>query len=159
MNIASARARAAHARPSGWLKAGLLLSALLSAPVILAAPRVEVFTDHNHPVTRAEAFADAELQVYRLDGLVLAQQRLSRGLPNDEKKAARIAGERLEAQKAELGAQMMEAGEGLVQAFLNYKLERYPAIVFDGEAVIYGITDLAVARRLYAADRRKRKGR
>jgi len=43
----------------------------------------------------------------------------------------------------------MAAGEGLALAHLQYQLDRYPAIVFDGMAVIYGVTDLAVAKRLY----------
>lgn len=137
------------AKPSHRLIACILALILSNAPGALAAPRVEVFTDRDHPVTRSEAFAD--LKVYRLDGLVLSQKRLSAGLPNNEKQAAKIAGERFEALRSTLAPQMMEAGEGLVQAFLTYKLDRYPAIVFDGKAVIYGVTDLAIARRLFEA--------
>ncbi len=137
------------AKPGYRLIAGLLALILSNAPGVMAAPRVEVFTDRDHPVTRSEAFTD--LKIYRLDGLVLSQKRLSTGLPNNEKQAAKIAGERFEAQRSTLAPQMMEAGEGLVKAFLTYKLDRYPAVVFDGKAVIYGVTDLALARRLFEA--------
>ena len=43
----------------------------------------------------------------------------------------------------------MAAGQGIALAHLQYQLDRYPAIVFDGTRVIYGVTDLAAAKRLY----------
>jgi integrating conjugative element protein (TIGR03757 family) len=37
---------------------------------------------------------------------------------------------------------------GLVQA-MQYGIDRYPAIVFDGKAVVYGITDVRAATQRY----------
>jgi len=118
------------------------------ANAALAGPRVEVFTDHRHPVTHTEAFPD--VTVYRLDGLALAQEQLSESLPSDPEEASRIAAQRLDAQPS-LNEQMMQAGQGLTLAHLQYRLDRYPAIVFDSATVIYGVTDLAIAHRLYEA--------
>jgi len=123
-----------------------LLTFALITTTALADPRVEVFTDRAHPIIHAEAFA--QVRVVRIDGLVLAQEYLSKGLPMDENAAAKRVNARLAA-RPNLKDQMMAAGEGLALAHLQYQLDRYPAIVFDGKAVIYGVTDLAVAKRLY----------
>ena len=130
------------------MRSALLLVPLLLTNTAFAEPRVEVFTDHGHPVTHAEALAD--VTVYRLDGLALAQDQLSEGLPSDPEEAGRIAAQRLDAQPM-LNEQMMRAGQGLTLAHLQYRLDRYPAVVFDGTTVTYGVTDLAIAYRLYEA--------
>jgi integrating conjugative element protein (TIGR03757 family) len=128
------------------MRSRLLLTITLTATTALADPRVEVFTDHAHPVTHTEAFA--QVSVYHIDGLVAAQDQLSRDLPGEEEAAAALAAARLAA-RPDLKDQMMAAGEGLALCHLQYQLDRYPAIVFDGSAVIYGVTDLAVAKPLY----------
>ena len=128
------------------MRSALLLVALFVANAAFAEPRVEVFTDNGHPIAPAEGFTD--VTVYQLDGLALAQDQLSEGLPSDPTKASRIAERRLDAQPM-LNEQMMQAGQGLTLAHLQYRLDRYPAVVFDGTTVIYGITDLAIAYRLY----------
>lgn len=130
------------------MRSALLIVPLLVTNVAFAEPRVEVFTDRGHPVAHTAAFAD--VTVYQLDGLALAQDQLSEGLPSDPEEAARIAAQRLDAQPI-LNEQMMRAGQGLTLAHLQYRLDRYPAVVFDGAAVIYGVTDLAIAYRLYEA--------
>ena len=132
------------------MRSALLLVALFVANAAFAEPRVEVFTDHGHPIAPAEGFTD--VTVYQLDGLALAQDQLSEGLPSDPTKASRIAERRLDAQPM-LNEQMMQAGQGLTLAHLQYRLDRYPAVVFDGTTVIYGVTDLAVAYRLYEANK------
>ena len=126
----------------------LALCLALVAGAALAEPRVEVFTDNDHSVSHAGAFA--QVAVYRIDGLVQVQDRLSAGLPVDETEAVRIATKRLDAEPA-LHDRLMNAGQGLVLAHLHYRLDRYPAVVIDGAYVIYGVTDLAVARHLYEA--------
>lgn len=132
------------------MRSALLLVPLLVADAAVAEPRVEVFTDHGHPVAHTEAFAD--VTVYQLDGLALAQEQLSEDLPSDPEEASRIAAQRLDAQPM-LNEQMMRAGQGLTLAHLQYRLDRYPAIVFDDETVIFGVTDLAIAHRLYEANK------
>ena len=48
---------------------------------------------------------------------------------------------------AEVG-QVARAAVGLVRA-AEYGIDRYPAIVFDGQAVVYGITDIGEALSHY----------
>ena len=113
-----------------------------------AAPTIEVFTDREHPIIHAEALPGAI--IYRIDGLLTMQERLSEGLPADEKAATRIAKKRISTIDKDV---VTESAQGLVLAHLKYQLDRYPAIVFAGQAVIYGVTDLALAKRLYDESR------
>jgi integrating conjugative element protein (TIGR03757 family) len=86
--------------------------------------------------------------VYRLDRIDELQKALSQQLPGDPEKAKQLALRRFQRMDAQLSHQLENATKGLVQA-LQYGINRYPAIVFDGHAVIYGITDIETAARLY----------
>jgi integrating conjugative element protein (TIGR03757 family) len=50
---------------------------------------------------------------------------------------------------AALSHRLENAGNGLVQA-MHYGIDRTPAIVFDRQAVIYGVTELDDAIEQYA---------
>ena len=66
----------------GWLRCAAPPSvALFVANAAFAEPRVEVFTDHGHPIAPAEGFTDGD----RISSTVsaLAQDQLSEGLPSD----------------------------------------------------------------------------
>jgi integrating conjugative element protein (TIGR03757 family) len=106
--------------------------------------QVEVFTDESHPVAHAEVLPGAV--VYRIDALPRALEKASEGLPREQEKAAKIATRRLAAWDRKA---LQASAQGLARARLQYGLDRYPAIVFDGRYVIYGVTDLAVAKRIY----------
>lgn len=108
-----------------------------------AVAAVEVFTDSQSPVVNAES----TLTVYVVDGIARLQQDLSRDLPSDPAQAKAVVLTRLQQQNTpnhELG----NAAQGLLRA-QQYGLERYPAIVFDGRAVVYGVTDLHTAQQHY----------
>ena len=51
---------------------------------------------------------------------------------------------------------MQMAAHGLAKA-MQYGVDRYPAIVFDGQAVVYGVTDVQTAIAHYRAWRREGK--
>ncbi len=126
----------------------LLVPTEAKADGIDNAPVVEIFTDRAHPLTNTEALPGAT--VYRIDRLVILQERLSRDLPADEQAAVRIAKQRA----ADIDREAMtRTAEGLAIAHLKYRLDRYPAIVFAGQSVIYGVTDLALAKRIYDESR------
>ena len=144
---ASFRRLAAYRISLVGLVGALFTAALNAAPNV---PRVEVFTDQGHPITRPDAYPQA--RIYRIDGLARAEAQLSEGLPADEQAALAQAKARLAAQP-NLNDTMLEAGEGLARAYLRYGLNRFPAIVFDAQMVIYGVTDLAQAKRIYEAAR------
>jgi integrating conjugative element protein (TIGR03757 family) len=74
---------------------------------------------------------------------------LSEGLPNDETLARALVQQKI----AEIGRSKLE--DELRTAYLPlgtmmaYGLDRYPVIIFDKQAVIYGMTDLSLAINRY----------
>lgn len=129
----------------------VLLLALIGAPVALAGPLVEVFTDAAHPVAGAAALAAEGVQVelYDLDAPARFEAELGRNLPADPEAAMRIAHSRIAAlDPAALARHLEQDYRGALRA-MALGLDRYPAVVFDGRAVIYGVTDLRRALALY----------
>lgn len=86
--------------------------------------------------------------VYRIDRIDELQKELPHQLPRDPEKAKQLALRRFQRMDAQLSHQLENAAKGLMQA-LQYGINRYPAIVFDGQAVVYGVTDIETAARLY----------
>lgn len=125
---------------------------------------VIVVTSSQRPIANADTVlfpADGSLpdiQVLNLDSVVDIEKRLGDGLPNDPEQArimidqrvARIGRSSLD---AELRAAYLPLG-----TMMAYGLDRYPVIIFDQQAVIYGVTDLAQAINQYRQWREGRRG-
>jgi len=105
--------------------------------------RTEIFTNSAILLTGTEGAA-----VYYLDGLVQLQRQLSQGLPGNPQAAAEIVKQRARALGPALQARALNASEGITRA-AYYGVNRVPAVVFDGHAVVFGVTDIAQARALY----------
>ena len=130
----------------------VVLTGALCAPAWAneAAPAVEVFTDSKfHVISISE-----NTTVYVMDRIDQLQQTLSKDLPSDPENAKKLVLARFQRMDAQLSAELENAAKGLVQA-IQYNVNRYPAIVFDGNAVVYGVTDVNAATQLY---QRWRKG-
>ncbi|MCP5443377.1 MAG: TIGR03757 family integrating conjugative element protein [Chromatiaceae bacterium] len=117
---------------------------------------VEVFTTADREVqweledeTKA-ADQNIDLQVYKLDGIQRFETLLSNNLPADPDHSKQIALQRIQQLDEQTMAAVQSAAVGLAKA-MQYGVDRYPAIVFDGEAVIYGLTDLRIALNHYQA--------
>ena len=99
-----------------------------------------------------------EITILTLDAVQSIQDQLSEGLPNDEALARALVQQKI----AELGRSKLE--DDLRAAYLPlgtmmaYGLDRYPAIIFDQQAVIYGVTDLAQAIDQYRQWREDQQG-
>ncbi len=112
------------------------------------ATQIEVFTNSAIYLTHT-----AGATVYVLDGLQQLEAQLSQGLPNDPQKAAAIAQERLKrVGAAELQRRAANAAQGIVRA-QEYGVDRAPAMVFNGRAVVYGVTDVEEASEIYRQHR------
>lgn len=85
---------------------------------------------------------------YLLDGLQMLDAELSAGLPADERAALPIAQERMRRMADAIRARGTNAAEGL-QLAMQYGIERLPAIVINGQSVIYGVTDVDQAVALW----------
>ena len=96
---------------------------------------------------------DYRLVVFEVDGFETIERELSQGLPADAERAQAIVEARLAAGGGALQQRMQRTGVGLERA-LQMKINEYPAIVFgEGEAVVYGETDLLAAVRAFEQSR------
>jgi len=115
---------------------------------------VEVFTTTDLPVTGESAItseaahAKTEFQVYELDGIQRIETKLSDGLTADPEQSKQVVLQRFQQLHEEDRARMQRAAMGLAKA-MQYGINRYPAIVFDGEVAIYGVTDIGDALQRY----------
>ena len=106
--------------------------------------RVEVFVNSAMLITNA-----AGATVYLLDGLQMLEAQLSQGLPATEAEAAQVARERVQRLGGQLQQRAANAAQGMVLA-AQYGIDRIPAIVIDGCAIVYGMTDVHKAVAAYA---------
>ena len=108
-----------------------------------ASPRIEVFTLSTVPLNNVRGAT-----VHVLDSVALLEQQLSANLPSDPQQARAMAAQRM----AALGPQLrLRAGAGAASLARAAQLgiNQVPAIVFDGRSVVYGVTDVDVARRIF----------
>ena len=108
------------------------------------APSIEVFTDSSLQIVSG----DDPATVYLIDRINRLQLELSNNLPADPESAKSLALQRFQRMDTQLSRELENAAKGLVQA-TQYGIDRYPAIVFDGQAVVHGLTDIRAAIQLY----------
>lgn len=89
-----------------------------------------------------------ELHIYELDGIQRIETKLSDGLTADPEQSKQVVLQRFQQLHEEDRARMQRAAVGLAKA-MQYGINRYPAIVFDGEVAIYGVTDISEALHRY----------
>jgi integrating conjugative element protein (TIGR03757 family) len=132
----------------------MMFRALL--PLIVAAVLAAGPAHAQQPIQKVEVFANSAMvltnaqgaTVYRLDGLQQLQDELSQGLPSDPNKAAQIAQQRMRAMGTGLQERASNAATGIGLA-TQYGVDRMPAVVINGQAIVYGVTDVAEAVRLF----------
>ena len=107
-------------------------------------PTIEVFIDSSLQIVSG----NDHKTVYLIDRIYKLQEELSIDLPADPESAKSLALQRFQRMDTQLSRELENAAKGLVQA-MQYGIDRYPAIVFDGQAVVYGLTDIYAASQLY----------
>lgn len=115
---------------------------------------IEIFITDEHSVAGADRkrLRTANVTTYAVNGLERFEIGLSEGLPADPETAKAEAFRRIqELDSAQMGLAKNTA-IGLAKA-VAYGVDRHPAIVFDGRAVVYGVTDLVEALERYEASR------
>jgi len=116
--------------------------------------RIDVFMDGRVPIVGESVVneqagrAAIELQRYAVDGIQAIEAALSNNLPTDPDRSRRIALQRLQRLDDAAGVRMKGTAVGLAKA-VQYGVDRYPAVVFDGQSVVYGVNDLTVALNHY----------
>ena len=119
---------------------------------------IEVFTASGIPIAKdfKAGYNSGTAYVYEIDGIKRIEAKLSEGLPADAGRSKRVVLQRFQQLREEDHARMQHAAMGLAKA-MQYGVDRYPAIVFDGQAVVYGVTDVQSALTHYRAWRREGK--
>ena len=129
---------------TGTLCASVQASEIAIEQTIEQAPTIEVFTDSSLQIVSG----NDHTTVYLIDRIYKLQEALSIDLPADPESAKSLALQRFQRMDTQLSRELENAAKGLVQA-TQYGIDRYPAIVFDGQAVVYGLTDIYAASQLY----------
>ncbi len=118
----------------------------------MAPTQIEIFTTADQPITGMDTvvqqYPDIVLRVHRLDAIKRTEDKLSEKLPADPDKAERLVHMRLQQLGKTVHRELQHSAMSLAKA-VQYGVEKYPAIVIDGEFVIYGLTNLAVALTHY----------
>ncbi len=120
------------------------------APVYQDTILVELFTtiDNKLPSeptsNTKEPHQGIDFHAYQLDQIQLVENALSNNLPVDPKRSKQIVMQRFQQLDAQTITAFQNTAVGLAKA-MQYGIDRYPAIVFDGKAVIYGLTDVDAA--------------
>ena len=135
--------------PALMLFGPLLFSAALQAGEPLT---LEVFTTAEFPISGHEdrRLLGATVTVYAVDGLEQFESALSQDLPADAEAAKAEALRRVGEVSDVRMAPAKDAAIGLAKA-VQYGIDRYPAIVFNETAVVYGLTDVGDALERYEA--------
>lgn len=143
-----------HALVALTLFGPLLFSAALQAGEPLT---LEVFTAAAFPVSGLDdhRLQGASVTVYAVDGLEQFESTLSQNLPAAADAAKVEALRRIGELNDARMAPAKDAAIGLSKA-VQYGVDRYPAVVVNGTAVVYGVTDLVEAAARYEAWREAR---
>lgn len=113
---------------------------------------IEAFTSVKYPFVDARGIGNdshgLDVTIYEIDGIESIERDLSIDMPADPEKSKRIALHRIQNMDDQSKTKMQMAAQGLAKA-TQYGVDRYPAIVFDGQAVVYGVTDVQIALAHY----------
>ena len=140
-----------------------LISLVLSVEITFADQRgpglpqlIEVFTAEKTPVVETDIKGTGsnvqvpEITVYKIDAIQSVERELSRELPAAPQHSKPIVLQRIQSLDEPVRSRMQAAATGLAKA-MQYGIERFPAIVFDGQAVVYGEADVQKAHSHYRA--------
>jgi len=117
---------------------------------------IEVFTSAEYPVVETDIkgtgrnFQGPEITVYDINGIQTVERDLSLDLPTVPQRSKPIVLQRIQNLDEPTRSSMQAAATGLAKT-MQYRIDRFPAIVFDGRAVVYGVTNVQEAHALYQA--------
>lgn len=141
----------------------VLVGLTVFGPLVFCAPVpagnarvIEVFTATELLITGAEHERNGAptVMIYGVNGLDRFESALSDGLPADPETAKGEAVHRIQQLEDARMEPAKNAAIGLAKA-IQYGIDRYPAIMFDQRAVVYGVTDLIEALDRYEAWQRE----
>ncbi len=130
----------------------VLIALLLLMSNAVNALTLEVITDQPNQIRDATELRQQGITVtvYDLTAGDRMAEVMSKGLTGPDTHAHQQVQQRIAAiGRKRFEAQLKQAFQATIQS-VAYELDRHPAIVFNqGEAVVYGVTDLHTALRFY----------
>ena len=117
---------------------------------------VEVFISEKHAIIGTDIAApdsnsrQLAIVVYKINAIQSIERDLSANLPAEPQQSKQIVLYRVQGLGEQTRSTMQAAAMGLAKA-MQYGIDRYTAIVFDRQAVIYGVTDLKAALAYHQA--------
>ena len=102
---------------------------------------VEAFTDSGQLPISVLQKPGLTVTLYDLSAPKHIEQELSAGLSTNPEAAAKVASQFIQANQEALAQRLMMAYQSHTKA-MDYGLTHYPALVFNGQAIIYGVTDV-----------------
>ena len=132
----------------------LVLSHVTQAEKLMAMTptSIEIFTTIDQLISAIDTFVpkhpEIEVRIHKLDAIKQVEDKLSQGLSADPDKAKGLVLRKLQHLSKGTRSQLEHSARSLAKA-VQYGVEKYPAIVFDGELVVYGLSDLSAALRHY----------
>ncbi len=130
----------------------LFISLLLLMSTTVNALTLEVITDHPNQIRDADKLRQQGMTVtvYDLTAGDRMANEMSKGLTGPDQLAHKQVQQRIAViGRNHFEAQLKQAFQAVIQS-VAYQLDRHPAVVFNqGEAVVYGVTDLKTALQLY----------
>lgn len=125
---------------------GAVLAGVLSCTPLQASTVLYTLSD------QIPTSPPAGVTVYTLDGAERLQARIFGDLPADPAEAAREARRILASPDWAAQQQSVVAAWQPVMKAWSLGLKKIPAVVFDDTAVVYGTTDVELARRMRAGE-------
>ena len=112
---------------------------------------VTVITTDQFPVDINPLSDGVVVDIFNVDATRKSEKALSEGLPTNEAGARQAIEVILQGEGRDRFQQrLLTAYEPLFQA-MKWSIDRMPAMIFDGRAVVYGVTDIAEAQSYYHA--------
>ena len=119
---------------------------------VMTPTSIDIFTSADQPISALDKLVrehlGIDIRTHQLDAIKGLEDKLSQGLSNDPERAERQVLERMQQLSTGSRSQLEHSARALAKA-VQYGVEKYPAIVFDGELVVYGLTDLSAALTHY----------
>jgi len=92
---------------------------------------------------------NSEFVIYSIDDVNNFEDKISEGLSSDKEKAKQQVKDKYESMGKEKMSQLIVNAYKAKMITLQYRLKKYPAIIFDGTHVVYGEFNLNTALNKY----------
>ena len=143
-----------------WLHLPYLPLIFLAIPAMADAgsvpPRIDVFKTSAIDIVRIDwlrqQLPDSAINVYAVDSVERIEAVLGEDLPANPDVAEQTALRRL-SRFGPHDRELLQVSANALMLAWQYQVRRYPAVVFDGRWVVYGVTDLQTAYALFREQR------